>query len=57
MCGIDPGELTPFQGGPFAWPVPGVETPGCILQSLRDKKPSQIPRSLSAIWLSPFPDY
>ena len=26
MCGIDPGELTPFQGGPVYWPVPGVET-------------------------------
>src|ERR1700730_6063828 len=30
MCGIDPGELTPFQGGPVYWTVPGVETPGCI---------------------------
>jgi hypothetical protein len=28
MCGIDPGELTPFQGGPVYWTVPGVETPG-----------------------------
>ena len=28
MCGIDPGELTPFQGGPFHWTFPGVETPG-----------------------------
>ena len=26
MCGIDPGELTPFQGGPVYWTVPGVET-------------------------------
>jgi hypothetical protein len=28
MCGIDPGELTPFQGGLVYWTVPGVETPG-----------------------------
>jgi hypothetical protein len=26
MCGIDPGELTPFQGGTVYWAVPGVET-------------------------------
>jgi hypothetical protein len=28
MCGIGPGELTPFQfqGGSFHWTVPGVET-------------------------------
>jgi hypothetical protein len=26
MCGINPGELTPFQGGPFPWTFPGVET-------------------------------
>ena len=26
MCGIDPDELTPFQGGPVYWAVPGVET-------------------------------
>ena len=25
-CGIDPGELTPFQGGTVYWTVPGVET-------------------------------
>ena len=28
MCEIDPGELTPFQGGSVYWTVPGVETPG-----------------------------
>ena len=28
MCGIDPGEPTPFQGGPVYWTVAGVETPG-----------------------------
>ena len=27
-CGIDPGELTPFQGATVYWTVPGVETPG-----------------------------
>ena len=26
MCGIDPGELTPFQSGTVYWTVPGVET-------------------------------
>jgi len=26
FVGIDPGELTPFQGGTVYWTVPGVET-------------------------------
>jgi hypothetical protein len=25
MCGIDPAELTPFQGGPVYWTVPGLK--------------------------------
>ncbi len=25
MCGIDPGELTPFQGGPFIGRFPGLK--------------------------------
>jgi hypothetical protein len=43
MCGIDPRDLSPFQGKPFHWIFPGVETglnPGSPF-GLRAKKPSQ----------------
>ena len=42
MCGIDPGELAPFQGGPVYWTVPGVETPGLSpRRPLRGIEPAQ----------------
>ena len=43
MCGIDPGELTPFQGGTVYWTVPGVETPGLnpIAPSGHKNKPKE----------------
>jgi hypothetical protein len=36
MSGIDPGELTPFQGGPFIGRFP-VETPGLNSRSPHEK--------------------
>jgi hypothetical protein len=48
-------DLTPLQGGPFSWDVPGVETPGSVLQPQRGKDHSIKALSSKRLYDSPTP--